>query len=191
MASYSGPDHLAALAPGTKITASHETSGYETSGEKLGHGTFGVVYPATHVSDQQQVALKILYPDSHDGTGNEWQEEIHNLDKAGRLPSSVNIIRLVEAFVWEREGQKHFCLATAPICEGGNLEKLLLERPDSYRLASALRWSLQVISHTNTAVESDQPQYENIAHYLYACVLAGGRGAACLAHHIGGGAVPR
>lgn len=165
MASYSGPDHLAALAPGTKITAS-----YETSGERLGHGFFGVVYPATHVSDQQQVALKILYPGSHDDRGNEWQEEIDNLSKAGRLPTSVNVIRLVEAFVWEREGQKHFCLATAPICEGGDLMTLLTDRSDSYRLASALRWSLQVIAHANMAVETGQPQYDNGPLFACLCV---------------------
>lgn len=167
MAYLSGSGHLAALAPGTKITAS-----YETSGDELGRGTFGVVYPATHVSDQQQVALKILFPSSHDDRGNEWQEEIHNLTKAGRLPSSINVIRLVEAFVWEREGQKHFCLATAPICEGGDLKTLLLERPDSYRLASALRWSLQVIAHVNMAVELAGLSMRIAPPHLHACVLA-------------------
>lgn len=63
--------------------------------------------------------------------------------------------RLVDAFVDQAPGSC-FCIVTAPLCQGGNLESVLSQKDGSppYDLPTALRWALEVSHVSGTDVVS-------------------------------------
>lgn len=113
--------------------------------QKLGQGSFGVVYSARPMEGDGErpcVALKVMRGPYH---LSDYEAELSSLTKVAAACASlphVRVARLVDSFIDDSHGG--CCLVTTPVART-DLSKLLSSCPQQdYSLDDALRWTLDI-----------------------------------------------
>ncbi|CAK6954759.1 LOW QUALITY PROTEIN: serine/threonine-protein kinase 33 [Scomber scombrus] len=115
-----GRDTVEKEAPHIRLEDDADLKEIYTFGRKLGQGSFGVVYQATHIETNTQWAIKeVCRPEAGSSKVKLLEQELKIL----RQVNHANIIHLEESY----ETAKMTYLVTE-LCDGGELKELLLKK---------------------------------------------------------------